>query len=84
MKVHLRNPKRAIKVVGPMKVHALLEHLEINPESVLVIRGDALASKEEQLHDDDEIEVRPVISGGSGPLTSDALQTEIEPPGRPA
>lgn len=26
MKVHLRNPKRAIEVVGPMKVHALLEH----------------------------------------------------------
>ncbi len=27
-----------------MKVHALLERPEINPESVLVIRGDALAS----------------------------------------
>lgn len=67
-----------------MKVHALLEHLEINPESVLVIRGDALASKEEQLHDDDEIEVRPVISGGSGPPTSDVLDTEIEHPGGPA
>lgn len=84
MKVHLRNPKRAIEVVGPMKVHALLEHLEINPESVLVIRGDALASKEEQLHDDDEVEVRPVISGGSGPPASDAVHTEIEHPGGPA
>lgn len=67
MKVRLRNPKREIEVAGPMKVNALLEHLEINPESVLVIRGDALASKDEQLADDDEVEVRPVISGGAVP-----------------
>lgn len=65
MKVHLRNPERAVEVPGPMKVEALLEHLEINPESVLVIRGDTLATKDERLDDDDEVEVRPVISGGS-------------------
>lgn len=57
-----------------MKVHALLERLEINPESVLVIRGDALASKDEQLADDDEIEVRPVISGGCDAAGSDTAR----------
>lgn len=67
-----------------MKVHALLEHLEINPESVLVIRDDALASKEEQLDDDDEIEVRPVISGGFGAPTSSAVPADAEHSGGPA
>ncbi len=76
MKVHLRNPKRELEVAGPMKVHALLEHLEINPESVLVIRDDALASKDEQLGDDDEIEVRPVVSGGSGAPASHAAHAD--------
>lgn len=64
MKVLLRNPKREVEVAGPMKVHALLEHLAINPESVLVIRGDTLAAKDEDLDDSDAIEIRPVISGG--------------------
>lgn len=66
MKVLLRNPKREIEVPGPVKVSVLLDRLEINPESVLVIRGDTLAARDEDLSDDDVIEIRPVLSGGSG------------------
>ena len=50
---------------GPIRVHALLERLEINRESVLVIRGDTLVTGDEQLHEDDEVEIRPVVSGGA-------------------
>ncbi|HLG01175.1 MAG TPA: MoaD/ThiS family protein [Acidimicrobiia bacterium] len=66
MKVLLRNPKREVEIEGPISVFALLRRLDINPESVLVIRGDTLATKEEELADDDHVEIRPVISGGAG------------------
>ena len=64
MKVLLRNPKREVDVPGPMRVHALLTRLDINRESVLVIRGDTLVTGDALLDDDDRVEVRPVISGG--------------------
>ena len=64
MKVVLRNPRRELNLDGPMRVHALLERLEINRESVLVIRGDTLVTGDVQLGDDDEVEIRPVVSGG--------------------
>jgi len=65
MKVLLRNPRREIDVPGPIRVHALIARLELNRESVLVIRGDALVPGDALLADDDVVEVRPVISGGA-------------------
>jgi len=65
MKILLRNPRRELEIDGPMRVHALLERLEINRESVLVIKGDTLVTGDAQLSDDDEVEIRPVVSGGA-------------------
>lgn len=65
MKVHLRNPRRELEIPGPITVARLLERLELNRESVLVIRGDTLVPGDATLDDDDTVEIRPVISGGS-------------------
>jgi sulfur carrier protein len=64
VKVLLRNPRREVEVDGPIRVLTLLDRLELNRESVLVVRDDTLVPGDALLEDSDEIEIRPVISGG--------------------
>jgi sulfur carrier protein len=65
MKVKLRNPDRTVEVSGPKTVSRLLEELRIVPEAVLVIRNATLLTRDESLDENDEVEVRPVLSGGA-------------------
>ncbi|MBW8826785.1 MAG: MoaD/ThiS family protein [Acidobacteria bacterium] len=65
MQVTLRNPRRVLEVAGPVRVSALLDRLEIHRDTVLVIRNATLVPSDTLLEDADEIEIRPVISGGS-------------------
>ena len=65
MKVHLRNPSRTLDVPGPVSIVALLQRLELNRETVLVIRSGTLVPGDAMLDDADEVEIRPVISGGA-------------------
>lgn len=65
MKVNLRNPNRTLDVDGPISIVALLQKLDLNRESVLVIRAGTLVPGDALLAIDDEVEIRPVISGGS-------------------
>jgi uncharacterized protein (TIGR00269 family) len=65
-RIVLRNPRREVDIKGPKRVKVVLRDLEIDPETVLVIRGEDLLTREDLIEADDDIEIRPVISGGSG------------------
>lgn len=67
MRVRRRNPDHVEHVDGPHTVASLLDELDINPTTVLVIRDGELVTAGTQLSEDAEIEIRPVISGGAGP-----------------
>jgi len=65
MQVQLSHPTRTIEVKGPKKAKDLLRELNLVVEAHLVIKGDDLVTEDEMLYDKDQIEIRPVISGGS-------------------
>lgn len=65
MKVILRNPRREVEVPGRRRVKELLKDLDILPDTVLVIRGDQLLTADQVVEEQDEIEIRPAISGGA-------------------
>lgn len=65
MKVLLRNPRREVELRGPISVTKLLSRLDLNRESVLVIRDATLVPGDAMLADTDAVEIRPVISGGA-------------------
>ncbi len=65
LKVRMRIPKRQEwEFRGPRTVKSILEEMRINPETVIVIRGDTLLTSDAVVEDSDEIEVRPALSGG--------------------
>ena len=61
----LRNPRRELEVKGPLSVAALLNRLELDRGTVLVIRNETLVPNDASLADNDTVEIRPVISGGA-------------------
>jgi sulfur carrier protein ThiS len=65
VKVRLRNPDREVEIHGGCTVHDLLAELGVQPDTALVIRGGELVTRQDRLEDLDEIEIRPVISGGA-------------------
>ena len=65
MKVILRNPRREVELTGRRRVRDLLKEFDILPDTVLVIRGDQLLTADQVVEENDEVEIRPAISGGS-------------------
>jgi sulfur carrier protein ThiS len=65
VKVRLRNPDREVQLEGGRPVSAVLEELGVALDTVLVIRAGELITRETRVGDEDELEIRPVISGGA-------------------
>ncbi len=62
----MRIPKRLeVALAGRKQVGEVLRELGIRADTVLVIRGDRLLTRDAWLEEDDHVEVRPVMSGGS-------------------
>ena len=57
MKVLLRNPARELEFDGPMTVSALLERLDLNRESHLVIEDGTLVPADAMLDADAVVEM---------------------------
>lgn len=64
MKVRIRHQRREVELVGVRTVRELLDRLQLNPETVLVVRGSELLTRDARISEDDELEIRPVVSGG--------------------
>lgn len=47
-----------------VKIMDLLEELDRNPETIVVKRNGMIVPEQEELEDEDEIEIIPVVSGG--------------------
>ena len=65
MKIELRNPTRTLEIPGAMSVQKLLNKLDVNSASVLVICDGTLVPTDAFLQDDAVVEIRNVISGGA-------------------
>jgi sulfur carrier protein len=62
----MRVPKRQeIELEGRRLVAEALRELGVAPETVLVIKGSQLLTRDAWLEEDDRVEVRPVMSGGA-------------------
>jgi sulfur carrier protein ThiS len=64
MRVHLHPQGRTVEITGRRPVGRLLAELGVLPGTAMVIRGDVLLLDGEMLEDEDDVEVRAVISGG--------------------
>ena len=65
MKVVVRYPKRReVEVDGRRKLRDILKELNLNPETVIAVRGSTLLTSDTFLKEDDTIEVISAISGG--------------------
>ncbi|MFN3698996.1 MAG: MoaD/ThiS family protein [Dictyoglomus sp.] len=64
MKVILRREKEIKEIEGNYKVSEILKILNLNPETVIVVRGEEILTPDKIVRNEEEIEVIPVISGG--------------------
>lgn len=63
--IRLRNPDRTVTMTGERSVQSVLDELDIMAHTVLVLVDGQLVLDAHELGADDEVEIRPVISGGA-------------------
>lgn len=65
MKVIIRNPKRReLELPGRRRGEELLQELQLNPDSVLIICNGTMVTRDEMIQADDTVEILSAISGG--------------------
>ncbi len=64
MKIFIEKDKKNIEKKFFGKTFDLLKLLNINPETVLVVKNGELISEDETLKDSDTVKILSVISGG--------------------
>lgn len=64
MQVRLLPQNKIVTFSGHMRVAVLLKKLALLPGTVMVIHDQHLLTDEDTVHDEDDIEIRSVISGG--------------------
>jgi sulfur carrier protein ThiS len=64
MKVFVERTRESKSIQFEGTVNLLLESLGINPEEVLVTRGDELLTESDSVSNSDNIKLLSVISGG--------------------
>ncbi|MEE9284839.1 MAG: MoaD/ThiS family protein [Dehalococcoidia bacterium] len=66
MRVVIRNPRRReLEMAGNRQVQAILKELDLNPETVIVVQGGVLLTRDAYVKDEETIEVISAISGGA-------------------
>ncbi len=58
-------PDRAAREVEAATVADLLRRLQLHQDAYLVLRGEDILTRDVRLKKEDELEIWPVISGGS-------------------
>ena len=64
MKINIVKENKVLEIEFNGKVKEILMKLEINPETVIVVKDDELVTEEDFLEDSDEIKIMSVVSGG--------------------
>lgn len=62
--IERQNKQHTLTVTKKISVAAVLVKLKINPEEVLVVRGDAVLTEDILVSPTDELKLLSVISGG--------------------
>jgi thiamine biosynthesis protein ThiS len=60
--IEKKNMKKKLKFSGT--VEALLKKLNLNPESVIVVKDKTVVTERDKLYDTDHVEILSVVSGG--------------------
>ncbi|UMZ73997.1 MoaD/ThiS family protein [Natranaerofaba carboxydovora] len=64
MKIIMKRDNEIKELAGNKRVKDILKELDVNPESVLVIKDGETLTPDTIVKDDEEIEILSVVSGG--------------------
>ncbi len=64
MRIFIERSNKTVELRFHGKVKNLLNHLDLNPENVLVTKNNILVTEEDNIKNTDTVQILSVISGG--------------------